>query len=167
LPATFAAHSGHAHTEPQVTALGRPEPAVLTATVTDPQQLADRVALHELVARHGHIVDSGDFAALAELFVQDVVYDVSGLGGTALIGLDAITETARALGDRNPVGHHVTNVVVTELNGDTARILSKGIGVTSDGGVGSVSYDDEAVRTADGWRIHRRTVRGRRTPLQP
>jgi hypothetical protein len=150
---------------------GVEEPTTPTTTegtdVTDLQELADRVALHELVARHGHLVDRGDLAGLVEVFVPDVVYDVSDLGGTALAGLDAVADAARALGDRNPVGHHVTNIVVTELDGDRARVVSKGIGVTGDGWAGSVVYDDETVRTADGWRIRRRTVRGRRTPLVP
>ena len=39
--------------------------------MTDLQELADRVALHELVARHGHLVDRGDLAGLAEVFVPD------------------------------------------------------------------------------------------------
>jgi hypothetical protein len=33
--------------------------------------------------------------------------------GQELVGIDAITEAALALGERNPVGHHVTNVVVS------------------------------------------------------
>lgn len=135
--------------------------------MTDVDDLADRLALHELVARHGHLVDAGDLAALDEVFLPDVVYDVTDLGGTAMAGLVEVEAAARRLGDGNPVGHHVTNVVVTSLNEDGARVLSKGLGVAGDGTVGSVDYNDEAVRTADGWRISRRTVRARRSPLRP
>ena len=134
--------------------------------VTESGDPTDRVALHELVARHGHLVDVGDFAGLAEVFTADIVYDVSDLGGGQLIGLGAIEEAARALGDGNPVGHHVTNVVVEELGPATARVLSKGLGVSADGRVGSVVYEDDAVRTELGWRIRRRVVRRRRSPLQ-
>jgi hypothetical protein len=140
---------------------------VLAGRVTDVDDLADRLALHELVARHGHLVDAGDFAAMPEVFLSDVVYDVTDLGGTTIVGLADIEAASRRLGDGNPVGHHVTNIVVTSLDGDTARVLSKGLGVARDGGVGSVVYEDEAVRTARGWRIARRTVRARRTPLEP
>ncbi|HEY2221487.1 nuclear transport factor 2 family protein [Actinomycetospora sp.] len=135
--------------------------------MTDVDDLADRLALHELVARHGHLVDAGDLAALDEVFLPDVVYDVTDLGGTAMAGLVEVEAAARRLGDGNPVGHHVTNVVVTSLNEDGARVLSKGLGVAGDGTVGSVDYNDEAVRTAEGWRISRRTVRARRSPLRP
>jgi hypothetical protein len=100
------------------------------------------------------------------VFTADVVYDVSDLGGGRLIGLAAIEEAARALGDGNPLGHHVTNVVVQELAPDAARVVSKGLGVTTEGRVGSVVYEDDAVRTDQGWRIRRRLVRGRRRPLQ-
>lgn len=41
---------------------------VPAAVVTEPGDPADRLALHELVARHGHLVDAGDFAGLAEVF---------------------------------------------------------------------------------------------------
>jgi hypothetical protein len=138
----------------------------LAAGVTAPGDPADRLLLHELVARHGHLVDVGDLAGLSEVFTADVVYDVSDLGGGRLVGLAAIEEAGRALGDGNPVGHHVTNVVVDELTPDTARVLSKGLGVTTDGRVGSVVYEDDAVRTDRGWRIRRRVVRARRRPLQ-
>ncbi len=79
----------------------------------------------------------------------------------------ALKQAARILGDGNPVGHHVTNIVVVELDGDTARVKSKGLGVTAAGSVGSVVYDDEAVRTGQGWRIRRRTVHPRRVAPRP
>jgi 3-phenylpropionate/cinnamic acid dioxygenase small subunit len=127
---------------------------------------ADRIALHELVARHGHLADAGDFAGLAEVFTADVEYDVSDIGGSTLVGLAGLEDAGRALGDRNPVGHHVTNVVVEELGEAVARVRSKGLAVMTDGTTGSVVYEDEAVRTDEGWRIRRRTVRARRRPLQ-
>lgn len=46
-------------------------------------------------------------------------------------------------------------------------MLSKGLGVGADGRVGSVVFEDAAVRTPGGWRIARRMVRARRVPLQP
>lgn len=57
--------------------------------MTGDDEGADRLALHELVARHGHLVDSGDVAGLAEVVAPDVVYYVSDLGGSVLVGLTA------------------------------------------------------------------------------
>jgi 3-phenylpropionate/cinnamic acid dioxygenase small subunit len=126
----------------------------------------DRLAIHELLARHGHIVDNGELDRLSELFTADVVYDLTRLGGSSLHGTAAIVEASRQLGDRNPVAHHVTNVVVSEHEGEiTAR--SKFLGVRKDGSVGSGVYDDVLRRTSDGWRIARRQVSVRKEPLQP
>ena len=125
----------------------------------------DRMAVHELVSLHGHLMDEGSFDRLAELFTPDVVYDVTALGGGSLHGVDAIRDAGLTLGARNPVGHHVTNVVVVPIDDDECRVLSKGIGVMLDGTTGSVSYDDVVRRTDDGWRIARRAVLPRRVPL--
>jgi 3-phenylpropionate/cinnamic acid dioxygenase small subunit len=128
----------------------------------------DRLEIHELIGLHGHLMDEGRFDRLGELFTAEVVYDVTLLGGGELRGPGAIADVGRALGDGNPVAHHVTNVVVQPgTDADTARVVSKGLGVTTDGTVGSVTYEDDVVRTADGWRIARRTVRPRRRPLHP
>jgi len=127
--------------------------------------LEDRWAIAELVHRHGHLTDAGELDAWEELFTADVVYDVSDLGFGAIEGLRAARTAAEALGAGNPVAHHVTNVVVTDGADGGARVLSKGLGVRTDGTVGSVTYEDVVVRTEAGWRISRRTVRARREPL--
>lgn len=125
----------------------------------------DRLAIHDLLAMHGHLVDAGELERLAELFSDDVVYDLTPLGGTVLEGVDAIAASARALGESNPVAHLVTNIVIQERGSEvTAR--SKFLGVRSDGSVGSGVYEDVLRRTADGWRIAHRRVSLRRAPLQ-
>lgn len=125
----------------------------------------DRAAIVELISLHGHVFDDGDLDRLHVLFNPSVVYDVSELGGGALHGIEAIRTAALALGDGNPLGHHVTNVVVTEHEDGTVGVRSKGIGVNADGTVGTVTYEDTVVDTAAGWRIDRRRVVPRRVPL--
>jgi SnoaL-like domain len=127
----------------------------------------DRLALHELIALHGHLFDMGELDRLDELFTDDVVYDIEDLGGGVLRGIAAIREAARSLGDQNPLGHHTTNVTISDLDDDTARVRSKGIGVGTDGTVSTVIYDDVVHRTAQGWRLARRKVRPRQRPLTP
>ena len=123
--------------------------------------------IHELIGLHGHLVDEGDFDRLGELFARDVVYDLRDYGGGELHGIDAIVRASRALGDANPVGHHVTNIVIEAYDGDVARIISKGIGIRIDGSCGSVLYRDEVRKEANGWRIARRRVSPRKQPLSP
>ena len=127
--------------------------------------IEDRVAITELIAMHGHLVDSGRLDRLVELFTDDVVYDVSALGGDPLIGPGALRDAGLALGDNNPVGHHVTNTVITEAAGDTVRALSKAIGIMTDGTCGSSTYEDTVVRTDAGWRISHRRIVPHRKPL--
>jgi SnoaL-like domain len=124
--------------------------------------LQDRAAITDLINLHGHYVDSGRLDRLAELLAEDVTYDTSDLGGEVSVGLARLRELAIALGERNPVGHHVTNVVVTDIDGDTAHAVSKGLAVMADGSTGSVTYDDTLVRGERGWRITHRRIRGSR-----
>jgi SnoaL-like domain len=127
----------------------------------------DRVAIYELIALHGHLVDAGEFARLDELFTGDFVYDVEAFGFGLLTGADAFAEAARALGDANPLGHHVTNTIVVAAEADEATVHSKGIGIVATGTSGSVVYEDVVRRTAAGWRIARRKVIPRTRPLHP
>lgn len=125
----------------------------------------DRIQITDLVNLHGHLTDSGDLNRMAELFTSDVTYDLTDFGLDSLHGPTAIHEAALALGDANPVGHHITNIVITELDERSAQVRSKGIGIKADGSSGSVVYDDVVIRDADTWKINYRTVSARRTPL--
>lgn len=127
----------------------------------------DRIDINDLINLHGHLTDAGDLDRLAELFTHDVVYDVADLGFGSLHGTAAIREAAVALGAANPVGHHVTNIVITGVDDRSARVRSKGIGITADGTAGSVVYDDVVTRRPEGWRISHRRVTARRAPLGP
>ena len=86
----------------------------------------DRLAISELIALHGHIMDSGELDRLGDLFSPEVTYDLGDFGLGILQGIDAIRNAAIAMGDRNPVGHHVTNIILTEVDGQVVRVRSKG-----------------------------------------
>jgi len=119
--------------------------------------LEDRAAITDLIALHGHYVDTGQHERMGELLADDVTYDTTGLGGDVIVGLARLRQVAIEMGARNPVGHHVTNTVVTAVDGDRASAVSKGIGIMADGSCGSVTYDDTLQRGPAGWRItHRR-----------
>lgn len=125
----------------------------------------DRIDITDLVNRHGQLVDAGELDQAGELFTPDVTYDVTDLGFGTLHGRAALREAALALGEANPVGHHVTNIVITELDDRSARVRSKGIGVMAGGAASSATYDDLVTRHPDGWKIHKRTVTARRAAL--
>jgi SnoaL-like protein len=119
---------------------------------------ADRLEIHELVALHGHLADSRRSAELALLLTDDAVYDVADFGLGQVVGLPAVIELFAAAPGDQPIGHHVTNVMVTPAEPDVAHVRSKGLSVMADGRAGTVDYEDTVVRTPAGWRISRRTV---------
>lgn len=128
--------------------------------------LEDRLAVTELIALHGHLVDAGELDRTHEVFTADVVHDLSDFGRGEVVGLAALTEAALALGAGNPVAHHVTNVVVEEVSEGRVRARSKGLAVMANGSCGSVTYEDTVIRVGSaGWRISHRRVRARRVPL--
>lgn len=125
----------------------------------------DRIAITDLISLHGHLVDGGSLDELDLVFTDDVTYDVTDLGSDPIQDLDALRKAAAALGDKNPVGHHVTNVVLTAVGGNEVNARSKGIGINADGSAGSVTYDDVVTRGPCGWRISYRRILARRKPL--
>jgi 3-phenylpropionate/cinnamic acid dioxygenase small subunit len=125
----------------------------------------DRAAITEVIAMHGHLCDSGELDRLGEVFTADVIYDLTDFGQQSLRGTKALAAAGWAGGERNPVGHHVTNVVLAEAPDGTVQARSKGIGIKADGTSGSVTYEDIIVRGDQGWRISQRKILARRAPL--
>jgi len=125
----------------------------------------DRADINDLINLHGHLTDSGELDQASDLFTPDVTYDLGDFGLGALQGTAVIREAALALGDANPVGHHVTNIVITRIDDHSARAQSKGIGIKADGTAGSVVYEDIVTRQPDGWKISYRKVTARRAAL--
>lgn len=125
----------------------------------------DRIDINDLINLHGHLTDAGELDRASTLFTPDVTYDMDDFGLGSLHGTAALREAALALGEANPVGHHVTNIVITQLDHRSARVQSKGIGIMADGTAGSVVYDDIVTRQPDGWKISYRKVTARRAAL--
>lgn len=125
----------------------------------------DRLAIHELIGLYGIVIDEREWHRIDELFTDDVRYDMSELGLGVLHGKAAVLHLWTTREDLHPVAHHATNVVITPGDdGDTACVISKGLGVGRKGRVGSVTYRDVVRRTAAGWRIAGRHARLRLPP---
>ena len=126
----------------------------------------DQLAIHRLVSLYGHIIDEREFSRSHELFTQDVRYDVADFDAGVHVGIGAIVALWKA-SDRHPLAHHATNVVIAQEPDGTTRVVSKGIGVLSDGKMGSVVYKDIVVKTGQGWRIQERVALRRRADRIP
>jgi 3-phenylpropionate/cinnamic acid dioxygenase small subunit len=125
----------------------------------------DRLDIAEVLARQSHIVDRGELETLDAVFTADAVYDMSAAGLPVMEGVDALRAGALRLGAENPIAHHVTNVFIARDGGDEVEVDSKGLMLTGDGRMRSVTHHDLFRRTAAGWRIARRTIVPQREPL--
>ncbi len=119
-------------------------------------EVADRLEIHELISRYGHIVDERAWHRVAELFTGDARYDMTDFDMGTATGPDAIVAMWTGPLADHPLAHHATNVVIDVDPDGTVHVTSKGIGVGAGGRVGSVTYRDIVTRTDEGWRITER-----------
>lgn len=137
--------------------------ATVAALAARVARLEDELAIHRLLVAYGLAADRGDAAGAAATFTTDGVYDVD-VG--RMEGRPAVT--AMLAGDRHQgmVGrcaHQIGPAIVTRLAGDAAEAVGYSrVYLAEDAGVRvyRVSMNRwELVRSADGWRIARRTTR--------
>ncbi|HET9565872.1 MAG TPA: nuclear transport factor 2 family protein [Mycobacterium sp.] len=126
------------------------------------EEISDRLELQHLLISYSEAIDRREFDELDAIFTPDAYVDYRDTGGidgqypqikawladvlptyfsrnAHMLGLPAI----KLAGDTATARTFCFNPMV--LNGDKPRIMQVG-----------VWYDDEFVRTADGWRISRR-----------
>jgi 3-phenylpropionate/cinnamic acid dioxygenase small subunit len=114
----------------------------------------------EVLVRYATGIDRRDWALFRTCFTDDLRADYGDSGGT-FDSSDAITDfmtTSHA--EMGHTMHKLSNLAIT-VEGDTAtaRTYVDAILMAPDGrsGLNPIGfYDDELVRTADGWRIARR-----------
>lgn len=128
-----------------------------------PDATADRLAIHELLAHYGHLLDDLAYDRYDELFTEDVVFDMSAYGQENLVSPQQI---AAAFRGQISYAHISTNVVVEDLSLDSATVRSKYIAFANDGTINTGDYFDTVVRTPAGWRISHRRAAGRERPSE-
>ena len=119
----------------------------------------ERQDISELLLRYATGIDRRDWPLFRTVFTEDCELDYGEIG--AWKGVDEVTDfmeqTHALLGQTM---HRLSNMSIT-VDGDrgTARTYLDGLMMAPDNriGVNAVGfYDDEIVRTDDGWRIARR-----------
>jgi len=128
-------------------------------------QIADRLAIQDVLVRYSAAIDNKNFALLDEVFTTDGIGDYTASGGIRGSLAEIKQWLERALSIFTVVQHLVTNVCV-DLHGDEASTtcyLFNPLGYPRDDGsvemlwVGAV-YRDRFVRTPRGWRIRERVI---------
>lgn len=113
----------------------------------------DDAEIRNLLARYCLTLDHDDVDGFVALFTQDCEYRVYGRTWEGHDGLRSMLAAA-------PGGLHLGGPPEIDVDGDRATTRQNLLFVDRDTGDqrGAV-YDDELVRTADGWRIHTRRCR--------
>jgi len=119
----------------------------------------DRQDISELLVRYATSIDRRDWPLFRTVFTDDCELDYGEIG--AWKGVDAVTEfmeKVHALAGHTM--HRLSNIAIT-VDGDQAlaRTYLDGLMMAPDNKSAANPigfYDDEIVRTADGWRIARR-----------
>jgi 3-phenylpropionate/cinnamic acid dioxygenase small subunit len=119
----------------------------------------DRQDIAELLVRYATGIDRRDWPLFRTVFTDECELDYGVIGSWK--GVDAVAkfmEQVHAMAGHTM--HRLSNQAIT-VNADTARARTYIDGLIMAGdnksGVNAIGfYDDEIVRTADGWRIARR-----------
>jgi ketosteroid isomerase-like protein len=123
--------------------------------------IEDRLAINDLMIAYCTGVDSlNDVQAICDVFTEDGVLDLSGIGLPKFEGHKGITEFFTGVfADMTNHAHYLTNFAVTDYGGDTAsaRAYIIGMGRAKDGNEVTVNgrYYFDVKRTDKGWRTTR------------
>ncbi len=128
---------------------------------------ADHVEIRNLYATYNHYVDSGkdNGYAYADLWTEDAVFHIN-LGNPRVVnGREELAEVAQGAGSPPPVlkaAHHAVNIMIEPTpEGAHGRaylvMVSSPTEGTSTTGLSAI-YEDDLVKTADGWKFKMRTV---------
>lgn len=126
--------------------------------------IEDRLAIQDLLVGYAHAVDSlHDVQGICDVFTEDAVFDLSGIGFPSLNGQAEIgrffEDTFAAMAAH---AHYLTNFAITAYAGDTASIRAYVIGMGKYRAGGGITvhgrYYFDVVRTATGWKAARYTM---------
>ena len=116
--------------------------------------IADRLELHELPGRYGDAIDDRNWDRLRDIFTDDAVFDLTGVGARRLEGIDDIVHFMN-IEAAHPKTHMMTNIYVDEHE-ETVTMNFRIVALLGKGLVDTASYYDRVVKTDHGWRVQHR-----------
>lgn len=131
--------------------------------MTGDVDVADRLAIQDLIARYAVVVDSRDYDGLDDLFTADASIDFTAFGGPVGSPAEIKTFLAANLGIFSRT-QHMMGLPTISLDGDRASArtpCNNPMMLTDADGTSKVWliglwYDDSLVRTTSGWRFSSR-----------
>ncbi|HIF66755.1 MAG TPA: nuclear transport factor 2 family protein [Acidimicrobiia bacterium] len=116
--------------------------------------VADRLELHELPGRYGDAIDDRNWDRLRQIFTDDAIFDLTGVGSRRLSGIEDIVHFMNVEA-QHPKTHMMTNIYVEDL-GEMITMNFRIVALLGKGFVGTASYYDQVVKTSEGWRVKHR-----------
>lgn len=128
------------------------------------EEVADRLEIHDLLRRYAWAIDTKDWDLLDTVFTPDAFVDYSSNPGGVAGPYPEIRAWLAKMLSPFPVTQHLMANSDVALAGDTATartmVLNPQGAATREGPLHwffvGARYDDDLVRTPDGWRISRR-----------
>ena len=148
---------------------------VFNRTMLSLEEISDRLEIQQLLVAYSTAIDSRQFDDLAQVFTPDAYIDYRAMGGIDGHFPEVKAWLAQVLPNFPAYAHMLGNFDVT-IAGDTAKsrticfnpmVLPSGASAAAGSGPGEAGnqnqvlfcglwYEDEFVRTAEGWRMTRR-----------
>lgn len=117
----------------------------------NPHEISDLLDIQQVAARYMSFTARKEQDRWLEVFTADGIYNAFGTPYT-LDDFPALLKSA-------PPGQYIGNVPIVDLDGDTATGVQHFVFVDQETHEMRLAwYDDEYVRTPDGWRIRRRST---------
>jgi hypothetical protein len=133
-------------------------------------EIEAREAIRDTIARYAHAADTGRFADLAALFVEDGTLEIDGLpvlrGRGAIVGFLGERKLPAGGAARRFIRHHVTSIRIDLASPEAASSKCYFLAITERGPDHWGVYRDSLVRVGEDWLFRSRRVRvdGRRAP---
>jgi hypothetical protein len=129
-----------------------------------PEDLSDKAEIGEVIVRYGWAIDTKDWALLDTCFTADAHVDYSSNPGGKVGPYREVRGWLEKVMSAFPVTQHLMSNTEVMLDGDRAKVRTM---VTNPQGAATragglhfffvgARYDDDFVRTPDGWRIAKR-----------
>ena len=118
------------------------------------QELSDRVEIERAIAAYSQAVDTHDWDLLDEIFLPDA--DIDYRESVPYRGDLAYTKRWLSGMTRAGTYYHLLGLPWIKIQGDTAQVRAYIFFLINGAVGGSGTYEDQVVRTRDGWRFAKR-----------
>ena len=125
--------------------------------MTEPEGIAIERACERLIVDFAYFSDRREYESLGALFTQNGT--MTRPSGSVLAGRGEIVRSYKATPAERVTRHICTNIRIVVESADRARGMTYALVYSNNGNPRVGEFEDEFLRTPEGWRIAARTAR--------